>query len=74
MSRQQTVINERKTALDILLCMKQKNEPLDFDYEFNNENLFITSQFSEFYHKCFLEILKNIPNGINNRFDHRRKI
>lgn len=20
------------------------------------------------------EILKNIPNGINNRFDHRRKI
>lgn len=28
MPKQQTVINERKTALDILLCVKQKNEPI----------------------------------------------
>ena len=51
-----------KIKTDNITMKKQKNEPLDFDYEFNNENLFITSQFSEFYHKCFLEILKNIPS------------
>ncbi len=30
MSKQQTIVNERKAALDILLCVKERHEPLPF--------------------------------------------
>lgn len=45
-----------------IILKKQKKESLDFNYTFDNKNLMITSQFSEFYRKCYIEILKSIPD------------
>lgn len=51
-----------KIKTDNITLKKQKNKDLDFDYEFDGELLSINLPFAEFYHECYLKILKEIPD------------